>query len=170
MSHPGHNSVTPAIYGCGMAKASVQRKGTVWSFVVDLGPDPATGRRRQARRSGFTTKKSAEAALRSLATTSDAGTARNRTTVSGFLTEWLETMRPHIRETTWVRGTASDCVWSGPRLRTFGRTRATSSSRTTSASRFTRTVFRSRSTGLSATQDSRGAACTTFATATRRSL
>jgi hypothetical protein len=87
-----------------MAKGSVQRKGTVWSFVVDLGPDPATGRRRQARRSGFVTKKAAETALRSLATASGAGTAvaRNRTTVSGFLTEWLETMRLRIRETTWV--------------------------------------------------------------------
>jgi hypothetical protein len=87
-----------------MAKGSVQRRGTVWSFVVDLGPDPATGRRRQARRSGFATKKAAETALRSLATVSDAGAAvaRNRTTVSGFFTEWLETMRPRIRETTWV--------------------------------------------------------------------
>jgi len=104
VSHPCHNPVTPSIYGCGMAKGSVHRKGAVWSFVVDLGPDPATGRRRQARRSGFATKKAAEAALRSLATASDAGTAvaRNRTTVSGFLTEWLETMRPRIRETTWV--------------------------------------------------------------------
>jgi integrase len=87
-----------------MAKGSVQRKGTVWSFVVDLGPDPATGRRRQARRSGFPTKKAADAALRALATASDNGTAvaRNRTNVSGFLIEWLETMRPRIRETTWV--------------------------------------------------------------------
>ena len=87
-----------------MAKGSVHRKGSVRSFVVDLGPDPATGRRRQARRSGFATKKAAEAALRSLATASDAGMAisRSRTTLSGFLTEWLETMRPRIRETTWV--------------------------------------------------------------------
>ena len=91
VSHPCHNCVTPSIYGCVMAKGSVRRRGTVWSFVVDLGRDPATGRRRQARRSGFATKKAAEAALRSLATASDAGTAvaRNRTTVSGFMTDWL---------------------------------------------------------------------------------
>jgi hypothetical protein len=103
-----------------MAKGSVLRKGTVWSFVVDLGPDPATGRRRQGRRSGFATKKAAEAALRLLATASDAGTAvaRNRTTVSGFLIEWLETMRrstacapaasppgPPRRSSRWVDGT-----------------------------------------------------------------
>lgn len=75
MRHIRVTTVTPSIYGCGMAKGSVQRKGTVWSFVVDLGPDPATGRRRQARRSGFATKKVAEAALRSLATASDTGMA-----------------------------------------------------------------------------------------------
>ncbi len=51
-----------------MGKGSVVRRGSVWSFVVDLGPDPATDRRRRARRSGFATKKEAEAALRSLAT------------------------------------------------------------------------------------------------------
>ena len=79
-----------------VANGSVSRKGKVWSFVVDLGPDPATGRRRQARRSGFTTKKAAEAALRELATAADAGTAvsRSRTTVSQFLTDWLETIKP----------------------------------------------------------------------------
>jgi integrase len=87
-----------------MANGSVQRKGRVWSFVVDLGPDPATGRRRQARRSGFTTKKAAEAALRDLATAADAGTAvsRSRITVSQFLTDWLESIKPRVRETTWV--------------------------------------------------------------------
>ena len=76
----------------------------MWSFVVDLGPDPATGRRRQARRSGFATKKAAEAALRDLATAADAGTAvsRSRITVSQFLTDWLETIKPRVRETTWV--------------------------------------------------------------------
>ena len=87
-----------------MANGSVKRKGSVWSFVVDLGPDPATGRRRQARRSGFATKKAAEAALRDLATAADAGTAvsRSRLTVSQFLTDWLETIEPRVRETTWV--------------------------------------------------------------------
>jgi hypothetical protein len=87
-----------------MANGSVRRNGKGWSFVVDLPPDPATGRRRQARRSGFATKKGAAIALRELATSADAGTAvsRNRVTVSSFLTQWLDTMRPRIRETTWV--------------------------------------------------------------------
>lgn len=87
-----------------MAKGAVLRKGKVWSFVVDLGPDPATGRRRQARRSGFATKKEAEAALRDLASAADSGTAvaRSRITVSQFLTDWLETIKPRVRETTWV--------------------------------------------------------------------
>ena len=33
-----------------MAKGSVKRRGKVWSFVVDLGPDPATGAHRRAYR------------------------------------------------------------------------------------------------------------------------
>ena len=58
-----------------------------------------------ARRSGFTTKKAAEAALRDLATAADAGTAavsRSRITLSQFLNDWLETVKPRVRETTWV--------------------------------------------------------------------
>jgi hypothetical protein len=87
-----------------MANGSVKRKGKVWSFVVDLGPAPARGRRRQARRSGVATKKAAEAALRDLATAADAGTAVScsRITVSQFLTDWLETIKPRVREITWV--------------------------------------------------------------------
>jgi hypothetical protein len=78
-----------------VANGPVKRRGKVWSFVVELGPDPATGRRRQARRSGFATKKAAEAALRDLATAADAGTAvsRSRITVSQFLTDWLHDLR-----------------------------------------------------------------------------
>ena len=81
-----------------VANGSVQRKGKVWSFVVDLGPDPATGRRREARRSGYATKKAAEAALRDLATAADAGTAvsRSRITLSQFLTDWLETINNQL--------------------------------------------------------------------------
>jgi hypothetical protein len=47
-------------------------RGTTWRFVVDLAPDPATGRRRQRRGSGFRTRREAEAALNELLATSDA--------------------------------------------------------------------------------------------------
>ena len=82
----------------------MKRRGEGWSFVVDLGPDPATGARRQARRSGFATKKEAESALRDLASSAAAGTAvaRRRVTLAEFLAESLETIRPRVPETTWV--------------------------------------------------------------------
>src|SRR5689334_7505409 len=34
-----------------------------WSFVLDAGPDPATGKRQQVRRRGFATKKEAAVEL-----------------------------------------------------------------------------------------------------------
>jgi integrase len=37
-----------------------------WYFVIDVGPDAATGKRRRLRRRGFETRKSAEAALNSV--------------------------------------------------------------------------------------------------------
>jgi len=39
------------------------RKRRSWEFVVDIGRDPVTGRRRQKSKSGFATKKEAESAL-----------------------------------------------------------------------------------------------------------
>jgi hypothetical protein len=39
------------------------RKRRTWEFIVDIGPQPVTGRRRQKSKSGFVTKKEAESAL-----------------------------------------------------------------------------------------------------------
>jgi hypothetical protein len=40
------------------------RERRTWEFIVDVGPHPVTGRRRQKSKSGFATKKEAESALR----------------------------------------------------------------------------------------------------------
>ena len=40
------------------------RKRHTWEFIVDVGPHPVTGKRRQKSKSGFATKKGAESALR----------------------------------------------------------------------------------------------------------
>ncbi|MDQ3310959.1 MAG: Arm DNA-binding domain-containing protein [Actinomycetota bacterium] len=47
-----------------MARGSIRRKDNGWSYRVDLGPDPATGRRRQVAKQGFRTRKAAEASLK----------------------------------------------------------------------------------------------------------
>jgi integrase len=39
------------------------RKRRTWEYIVDIGPHPTTGRRRQKSKSGFATKKEAESAL-----------------------------------------------------------------------------------------------------------
>lgn len=39
----------------------VFRRGNGWSYTVDVGMDPATGRRRQRMKGGFATSKAAEA-------------------------------------------------------------------------------------------------------------
>ena len=70
---------------------------------VDLGPDPATGKRRQHYKQGFPTKKAAEAALAQVLADVRDGTAvgRQSMTVAAFLDDWLEGQRQHLKETTW---------------------------------------------------------------------
>lgn len=73
-----------------------------YDVIVDLGPDPETGRRRQ-RKKTFATKREAQAALtRWLAEIND-GTAvdRSPTTVAELLHDWLDTYaRPKVRPST----------------------------------------------------------------------
>ena len=66
-----------------------------WFFVVDLGPDPRTGKRRQQKRGGFPTQSDAEQAL---ASARREAKRRGRTTplrilLGDYLDEWLETRR-----------------------------------------------------------------------------
>jgi integrase len=71
--------------------------------VIDVGSDPVTGRRRQKSKGGFRTRKAAEAALRELSASVDAGrfVERSTKTVGDYLDEWLEVVRPRLRPTTW---------------------------------------------------------------------
>ena len=80
-----------------------RRDGKRWAFMIDVGPDPAKGRRRQQMRSGFPTRKEAEQAMRELLAVVEQGTyvARSVLTVGEFLDEWLVTLKPRLRETTW---------------------------------------------------------------------
>jgi integrase len=68
------------------------RTGT-WNFVADLGPGP-DGKRRQARRRGFPTKRAAQAELDRLRVRVHEGTVIEPTkvTVGGYLDGWLEAL------------------------------------------------------------------------------
>lgn len=38
-------------------KGHIRKRGTKWSIIIDIGPDPETGKRRQKWFSGYKTKK-----------------------------------------------------------------------------------------------------------------
>jgi integrase len=86
-----------------VARGSVRKRGSTWTVVVDVGPDPVTGRRRQKSKGGFRTRKAAEAGLRELSAAVDGGryVERSTTTVGDYLDEWLEVVQPRLRPTSW---------------------------------------------------------------------
>ena len=48
-------------------RGSVVKRGNTWSYVVDVGRDPVTGRRRQRWKRGFPTKRPLPSLVRELA-------------------------------------------------------------------------------------------------------
>ncbi|MDF2854245.1 MAG: integrase [Neobacillus sp.] len=54
-------------------KGYIRKRGTKWAYTVDIGKDPLTGKRKQKSRSGFKTKKEAQAALAELVNTVEKG-------------------------------------------------------------------------------------------------
>ncbi|MCU1400091.1 MAG: integrase family protein, partial [Acidimicrobiales bacterium] len=85
-----------------MARGSVRRLSGGWGYRIDLGADPATGKRRQVSKQGFRTKGLAEAALRAVTGDIDDGTVAPRTTrtLGDFLDEWLLLQKDRLRPTT----------------------------------------------------------------------
>lgn len=80
-------------------QGSVKRRGSTWGYVIDVAPDPATGKRRQRTKSGFATKKAAEEAMRSaLAAGSAVGGDAQK--LADYLGEWLTAVAPRLRGTT----------------------------------------------------------------------
>lgn len=78
------------------------RKHGSWSFVLDAGKDPATGKRRQVRKSGFRTQNEAAAAMAEVMSEVDAGRYRHddRQTVAQYLATWIEGKSETLRPTT----------------------------------------------------------------------
>jgi hypothetical protein len=44
-------------------RGSIRKRGTTYTYWLDLGPDPVTGKRRQKTKGGFRTKRECQAAL-----------------------------------------------------------------------------------------------------------
>ena len=77
-------------------KGSVKKRGKSWCYVVDL-PRRADGKRNQKIKSGFRTRKEAEAALATTMTEANKGEyiEPSRMTVKDYLTKWLEDSVKH---------------------------------------------------------------------------
>ena len=80
-------------------RGHVRRRGSTWTYVIDLAADPATGRRRQKSKGGFPTKKAAEEAMRDAIARGTGGTGAG-VRLGDYLDEWLEAATPRLRETT----------------------------------------------------------------------
>ncbi len=84
-------------------RGSVFKRGRTWTYVLSLGRDPRTDKKRQRWVGGFKTKADAELALTRALAAHDGGAvpvATTSLTVAQFLDEWLEAVRPSLRATT----------------------------------------------------------------------
>lgn len=83
-------------------RGSTVKRGKSWSVVLDLGRDPATGKRRQKWHSGYRTKREAEAALVELIGSVNKGSyvAPSKQSVEALAADWLEAIRPTVRDST----------------------------------------------------------------------
>lgn len=98
---------------------SIKRRGSTWTLVYDLAPDPLSNRRRQRRVGGFRTRRDAEQELTKLLRERDTGSALDptRLTVAEYLTHWLETdVRHRVRQSSYEKYQASIRRYLAPRL------------------------------------------------------
>ncbi|WP_134705131.1 tyrosine-type recombinase/integrase [Ammoniphilus sp. YIM 78166] len=72
-------------------KGYFRKRGDKWSFTIDIGIDPKTGKRKQKTSSGFKTKKEAQAAAAALQHELSSGTHIDETDMmfKDFAEEWL---------------------------------------------------------------------------------
>jgi integrase len=84
-------------------RGSVYKRGSTWTWHVDVGVDPVTGTRRQQTKGGFKTKRECQAALNDALAALRAGTLvkpSKRTLESFLVGEWLPALR-NLRPSTF---------------------------------------------------------------------
>lgn len=83
-------------------KGYIRKRGNKWSYTVDVGRDPATGKRKQKTKGGFPTKKEAQAALSEFQHELNTGTFIEPSSIlmKDFSYEWFESIKHNLRETT----------------------------------------------------------------------
>jgi integrase len=85
-------------------RGHVARRGDSWAWMFDVGPDPATGKRRRRSRSGYKTQRAATAAMRTAMRAAETGTVEpgEAPTVAAYINEWLAGRRQSLRPSTWA--------------------------------------------------------------------
>jgi integrase len=83
--------------------AGVIKRGSSWTFVIDLGRDPATGKRRQYRGTHSTKREAIRARAALMAEHAKGHTPPRRdVTFASYSAEWLEARARRVRPTTMV--------------------------------------------------------------------
>ncbi|GAE36498.1 site-specific integrase [Halalkalibacter akibai] len=80
------------------------KKTGKWDIAIDIGNDPSTGKRKQKRKRGFSTKKEAEIALTRLNGDLIEGTYidPSKKKLNEFMEEWFETRRMQVSRRTLI--------------------------------------------------------------------
>jgi integrase len=83
-------------------RGSIKKRGATWSYVVDLGTDHTTGKRRQLYKRGFATRKAADEALTAALAEINRGEFVRPTTgtLAENLTQWLDSQADRVRPAT----------------------------------------------------------------------
>lgn len=84
-------------------KGYFRKRGNTWSYTVDVGKDPATGKRKQKSKGGFKTKKEAQQALNEVMSKVYKGDYQEpeKMNIKEFMNEWLEVYAKNkVKETT----------------------------------------------------------------------
>ncbi|MEV7211461.1 Arm DNA-binding domain-containing protein [Streptomyces sp. NPDC093554] len=85
-------------------KGHIRKRGNKYCIVIDIGPDPETGKRRQKWFSGYKTKKEAEKDVAKKITELNEGTfvEPSKLTLKDYLLEWLEIKRMSLEKSTFA--------------------------------------------------------------------
>lgn len=72
--------------------AQIRKRGKTYSYIIDIGKDPVTGKRKQISRGGFLKKKDAEIAARKIEQSLDEGSfvELSKEIFSDYIIEWFE--------------------------------------------------------------------------------
>lgn len=84
-------------------KGSIKKRGNTWTYTVDTGRDPLTGKRRQKTKGGFARQKDAQAALRKLLVEIDENgyVEPSKEIFSSYLKNWFTShYQKRIKDTT----------------------------------------------------------------------